>query len=737
MSKRKRRKRSSKVEKKVDRAFRKFIYMIMAAARYALEVGFVVYDVFAVNLRKTRLTEEGCRGKHKRKGCPCPAAQKYRNLVLFQRFVCRDCHDSRKQGTRCRAEQGPKLQPFRGALAVLLVLVPIAAVGFGSQRLIRYLRSRDGRDPQQRARTMQKLYSQSVEHGNAAYEKGQYERALSFFRSALRIKRTDSKLLYKTGVCFDKTGEEDKALATWQLATTGEEPYGPALNAMALTLYRQGNVGRAGEQAKLAMQNGLADGTSEAIYADRWLWARDTQRAARHLEIAEKKGGSEHVLNMVRAHFLMLDKKGEEALELLRTIPEGHPLELLAGIYRLDLLWQQDRHEEAIKKVQDAVDRHPGRPWAALLLTGIRFSAGQPEAARQQASKVIEDYAYETGIQLELARMLRRYGEVDWALEVALDRKDDIGFRVQARLLAAQIFLSRGLPRRAREVLSAGVVERSDDAQVLRTRGTVELALGETEAGMEYFERMLKEHPQNASAHFLLAKAHRRNENAEKALKELARACELDPESGRYQEAYGDALMETGKVKEAQEHLLRAAELLPDPSRAYTKLGLLMHHGGDPEAAAGYYSRAVQANSAEAVVAANNLANLLLANNRDLPLALSLANMAHADSQGRPLHVHTADTLAKALIRSGYAARALRVAQIAASAKPKDAKRRLRLGIAQSEAGATDHAAASFQKVVELAPKSPQADLARQLLKKVHESREKKAPGTPGQQGNN
>jgi hypothetical protein len=60
MSKHKRRKRSSKsrkIEKKVDRAFRKFVRMVMGAARYALEVAFVIYDVFAVNLRKTRLTE--------------------------------------------------------------------------------------------------------------------------------------------------------------------------------------------------------------------------------------------------------------------------------------------------------------------------------------------------------------------------------------------------------------------------------------------------------------------------------------------------------------------------------------------------------------------------------------------------------------------------------------------------------------------------------------------------------
>ena len=132
------------------------------------------------------------------------------------------------------------------------------------------------------------------------------------------------------------------------------------------------------------------------------------------------------------------------------------------------------------------------------------------------------------------------------------------------------------------------------------------------------------------------------------------------------------------------------------------------------------------------VIAANNLADLLLDADEDVSLALAFAYSAHVRSIGTPYESAVADTLAKALLKTGYGSSALGLAKMATSADPEDPERLLRLGMAYAAAGDIPAALASLSKVREVAPDSPSAATAVRLADTL---RAKAAAGDTGVDG--
>lgn len=190
----------------------------------------------------------------------------------------------------------------------------------------------------------------------------------------------------------------------------------------------------------------------------------------------------------------------------------------------------------------------------------------------------------------------------------------------------------------------------------------------------------------------------------------------LRPESPIIRLDCGKALLAAEDYEGAEEHLREAARLSPDPYQAFSYLGLLAARQGQQEEAKSYYYRAIEVRP-DAAIALNNLAERLLAEGEDLPLALALAYAGHIGSQESQRAAMTSDTLTKALIQCGYPAMAIRLAHHAAQAKPQDAGRQLRLAQAAAAAGARDVARTAAAKCLELEPDGDMAEKARELAR--------------------
>jgi Tfp pilus assembly protein PilF len=112
---------------------------------------------------------------------------------------------------------------------------------------------------------------------------------------------------------------------------------------------------------------------------------------------------------------------------------------------------------------------------------------------------------------------------------------------------------------------------------------------GNIDLARSMVEQILRDNPEEAAAHKLLALIRHRTGHFENAASEALRAAELEPNSADFQFTAGWALHESGKLTESELHYLEALRLDPTHASAWYNLGNVMRSlGRDTEAVAAY-----------------------------------------------------------------------------------------------------------------------------------------------------
>ncbi len=694
-----------------------------------VDVVFLVFDVFWVNLRKTGWLSTDCQGRDSFQGGVCPPARKYTNRFLF-RLVCPEIERTPDTGASgCLAHDGVRLHLVRGSLLVAVLAVVAAGGAWGAVRLglgpVRRLSAEARRD---------RLVATSLSQGDAAFAERDYVKAAPLLRTALRLGGGTSELHHKLGVCLEAAGEDERALRHFVTAAAGDDAWPESVRWMALYACEKADVGSAREYAARAIALGVDDPALVAVQADSLVWAGDLAAAEEQLEPLWTAAGQEEEVRLAMAHLLAVKGETTAADELLTGLIRDSRYAALASAYRLDVLWKSGRQEEALQHLETSVQRFPDLTWLTMMLIEARFRAGQAKQALDDAEALAGRLAGSPSVKLDLARLLGRLGQQGRALQLALDCTGDRSLAVPANVLAAAIYLQKGLPEFARTHANAALTADPDSTPALVLAGRIAMAHGEGDHAVNCFRRALKREPENSDIHFLLGTAHRALANPNAAEQSLRRACELRPESGVYCQAHALALLAIGNAEEAREQLLKAAALLPRPYEPYTHLGVLAQSAGDAEEARDYYAKAIAAAPERALIAANNMAELLLSADMDIPLALAFAYSAHLRALGTPLEAPAADTLTKALMKAGYPAGAVGLARVAATVLPENSGRQYRLGLAEAAAGNVDEAAAALDRAADLARDADLADMARGLAETLRARAEGDEPGLAPQE---
>jgi tetratricopeptide (TPR) repeat protein len=685
-----------------------------------VDVMFCLFDIFWVNLQKTRLFSEDCRGWRGDAG-PCGPASKYTNRWLF-RLVCPLMEYSDEEPhPACTAEGNPPAHLFRGLAVILAFLLTAmgAFVGFLVVRGRLEASKRATIDLDERAEAC-------MRRGMDAFSQGSYRVAMQHFHSAYEAKPDDSEAIYRAALCLLRMGRRREGLRYLLIASAGDQAYPEAARRSALAVYRGGDVRLAGSLAERAIDLGLDDRILRAIIAV----SRDRNgmgEAHGYLQkLMRGEPGSDEE-RVARAHVLIRRRRFDSAAELLGNVDQESECARAAGLARVHLLWARGEREDALNRARRLVQRYPNVPGSHTLLTELLLAAGETRAARERASEAHRLFRSEDWVQLRLARLLSRYGEIDHALGFALDLEQSRTIGKQATELVAELYLKAGLPLLASRHAERAVERAPDSPSAHLVAGKADRALGNHDRAVRRFERAVELEP--AGPDVLLALGHAQLEagNEERGLENLRRASEL-ADSARFSYEYGAALVEAGRPREAEEPLRRAAAELTDSSAALTLLGEMARKRGDARDAMGLYARALRANSRAGVGAANNLAAMMLDEGGDPALALGLAMYAHFSARSQRLRAATADTLAQALIRTGHVARARHPARIAAQSLPHFQECQLRLGIAEAAAGNVEQAMAALKKAVRLGENTPAGVRAEKLLADLVSSRQAEPP---------
>ena len=144
-------------------------------------------------------------------------------------------------------------------------------------------------------------------------------------------------------------------------------------------------------------------------------------------------------------------------------------------------------------------------------------------------------------------------------------------------------------------------VERQPDNEALRTAlGRSKIALGETDAGIEEFEKASKQDPNALGPDTALFSTYLRAKEYDKALAVAESLKSKQPTNPLGFDLAGVALLAKGDRAAAETALLKAKELQPEDPIALRLLAALAMKEGRSDVAAGYYETLVRANPRDA-----------------------------------------------------------------------------------------------------------------------------------------
>jgi Flp pilus assembly protein TadD len=309
--------------------------------------------------------------------------------------------------------------------------------------------------------------------------------------------------------------------------------------------------------------------------------------------------------------------------------------------------------------------------------------------------------------------------------------------------------LERGDFAGARRVLEPHVRAHRDDAHAHFYLGVALAGLGERDLAIRNYEAAIARDESIAQAHANLGGLLREaGADLRRAVRELCRAVALDPGDGVAQYNLGLALRDFGKAPNAVRALRNAARLLPDDPDPHNALGALLAASGDRAGALAAFEQAArlaprdpypQINLAtlridlgreEEAVRSLEAARRLAGGDRDV-----LSRVAHALRRLRRFEEAVAASrqalaagppdpallcdLGLALKGAGQGAEAIAQFQAAIRLDARFASAHYLLGNAFAAEERWREAAQAYERFLEVAPDSPQAEEARGRLEFV------------------
>jgi len=140
--------------------------------------------------------------------------------------------------------------------------------------------------------------------------------------------------------------------------------------------------------------------------------------------------------------------------------------------------------------------------------------------------------------------------------------------------------------------------EKGDPAEVNTQLAIAYMHEGMYQAAMEKFKKALKQNPDLQVAHSSVAVLYERLGETALAEKHYLKAYNLDRKDSQTLNNYGQFLCREGRLKEADKMFTDAVRdpLYRYPETVYTNAGICAHKKPDPELAATYFRKALQAN---------------------------------------------------------------------------------------------------------------------------------------------
>jgi len=283
-----------------------------------------------------------------------------------------------------------------------------------------------------------------------------------------------------------------------------------------------------------------------------------------------------------------LDKALNAALAYRKERPKSISAHVLLGTVYM----ARGDSENAGKVFTEALQIEPGNVTANGGMAAIAVYAGKLDEAKRYYQDALEKHPDNLGTLMNLAKLENSQSDGK-AMEATLQQAIKTNPQApQPRVMLAQYYLQSGDANKALTVLAEVRAAQMNNPAYLSLLGDAELATGNTADALNDMNALTKLAPNNADAHFLLARAMAASKDINGYRAELEKSVALDKTHRSARIALARLFLQQGDTKDAAAHIKVLKQQAKGDQQILTLEGDLARATGDLDKAIGLYQQA-------------------------------------------------------------------------------------------------------------------------------------------------
>ncbi|HEV2348300.1 MAG TPA: tetratricopeptide repeat protein [Terriglobia bacterium] len=424
--------------------------------------------------------------------------------------------------------------------------------------------------------------------GESYFTTGKLDRARQEFQTLIQLEPSARSYLFM-GLSYRHQGKYDEAKKYFNEGLQKDPRNAPCLYNLGFIEHKQGNYPEAEKFLAAALK--INPNYDDALYEmagvkmsqKKYLEAipllrRAAAKLPRPAEAYYKLATAER--NLHQADAAQRDMK---IFETLSKDPEPGPYpyqHLFDSVGQRADLSSKVKAQADLQELRGEVAAHPDRPRDLYLLAEAYLKLGRADDALKTVAQLDQvsggDARTAVGVGVLLARF-GRYPEAIKHFQVALEAdpaSDDTKYD-----LANTYFRARAYPQALQVMQQVGESGQEDDAY-LGLLGDIYAHLGRTEDAQRIMEKAIGRNPDNDQYNLLLAMIQMQAGDAAAAEATLHHGLARIPDSGRLNWGMGVLSVLQGKNDAAANYFSRAVDFLPEWQTGYSTLGVFYFETG-------------------------------------------------------------------------------------------------------------------------------------------------------------
>lgn len=421
------------------------------------------------------------------------------------------------------------------------------------------------------------------------------------------------------------------------------------------------------------------------------------------------------IVRVDHGRLLMAQGKFQDAIRDLQQVVEDAADSAPAHYFLAMAYWQNGNMGQAHRELVECLRISPALPGASLGLVRLSLAQGDAAEAQIYAEELTQRFPADKSNHLLLAEALAQKGQVQAAekqilVAKQLDPKDPTVHLDLARIYSVQ----KKMPEAQNEFEDTLRLDQ-DDTKALAQFADFLTARSQSVRALALVQQYVSSNPNNASGHVVLGTLDFESKSYSAAQAEFDRAIQIDPKDAEAYVRLGKLYEAEGRTELAIAPYRKALDLQPNAPLA-TLVGNLYLDEGDFKTARKYYVDALDADPNYAIATAN-VAWVDAQENRDLNVALSMAQKARSMEPGLP---SITDTLAWVMYKQGDYSGALPLLQQCVQTSPDSAEFRFHLGMTLMATGKKVEGKEQLEAALRMKLADAEAQQAHQMLAQLN-----------------